>query len=448
MISKLVAKLKNKHFLSLAANGSMTVFSMITVGLLYRSLTAIDNGLWIFFQSAYVLLDTFRTGFLQTAIIKFYSGAEDNRANEVMGSTWFLGSAITTFFLALSIPAWFILPYIHISGIQIIIKWFAVTFLFSLPNCLAFWSLQAKQQFDKLLYIRIINQGSFIIFIVIFLFTEKLNLETTLLSNLIGCLITSLVCLFFGWTEIKSFSKRSKTCIKELFNFGKYSVGTTIGANLLRSSDTFIINFTLGPAALAVYNLATRLLEIIEFPLRSFLATGMPALSNAFNQNKRSEVANILKKYAGLLTISLIPVSIVAIILADVGIGLLGGGKYTHTEAANIYRILMLFAIFYPIERFMGITIDIVNQPKMNLLKIFLMLTVNVIGDFIGIYFFGNIYGIALASLLPILVGMIFGFWILRKHLDFSILGILSTGVAEIKLLLQNRQSKKRKIYH
>ena len=74
MVAKLFSKLNNKHFLSLAGNGAMSVLAMITVAVLYRVLTVEEIGYWFFFQTVAILLDTFRTGFLQIALVKFYTG--------------------------------------------------------------------------------------------------------------------------------------------------------------------------------------------------------------------------------------------------------------------------------------------------------------------------------------------------------------------------------------
>ena len=70
------AILRNRHFQSLTGNGVMAVFSVLTYSILFRFLAEADMGNWIFFQFAFLLLDTFRTGLLQTAVIKFYAGAD------------------------------------------------------------------------------------------------------------------------------------------------------------------------------------------------------------------------------------------------------------------------------------------------------------------------------------------------------------------------------------
>jgi len=181
-----------------------------------------------------------------------------------------------------------------------------------------------------------------------------------------------------------------------------------------------------------------RLMEVIEIPLRSFLATGMPAMSEAFNRNKKDEVVHIMQKYAGMLTLALFPVSLFAILFADIAVGLLGGAQYQGTDAVSVYRIFMCFAMFYPIDRFLGVTLDIIHKPKINFIKVLVMLATNVVFDFAGIYLFGNINGVALATLFTFLSGALFGYYWLKKYLNFTMAGIFKTGYAELKMMIQH----------
>ena len=435
----IVLKIKNKHFLSLVGNGSMSVLSMVTVGILLRFMPKNDVGYWFFFQSIFVLLDTFRTGFLQVAMLKFYTGVEKIKADVVLGSVWFLSLLITSILIIINLLSIFFLPYVHNVGIVSVIEWFGLTFLFTLPSAIASWILQSDQRFDKLLLLRIINQGAFILMVLLVIIFKNLNLNLILMINAVSSALVSLYCITQGWTRIKTFRKRTKESIMELFHFGKYSFGTTISTNLLRSSDTFIIMFVLGaagPAAVAMYTIPMRLMEIIEIPLRAFLSTGMPAMSEAFNKGNRQEVVTIMQKYAGTLTLALLPVSVVAILLADVAITLLGGSQYSGTNAVSVYRIFMCFAMFFPIDRFLGVTLDIIHQPKINFYKVLVMLVTNIAFDFIGIHLFGNINGVAVATLFTFLSGVFFGYFWLKKYLDFTIIGFFTVGFGEIKIMV------------
>jgi O-antigen/teichoic acid export membrane protein len=419
-LKNILSKLRNRHFLSLFGNGAMAVLGMVLAGILFRFMPSDDLGYWFFFQSVFVLLDTFRSGCLQVALIKFYTGAEKAKAEAVLGSVWYLGLVITGGMLVLNLLALPFLNFTDNTGIVITIQWFGITFLCSLPSNIAMWVLQAEQRFDKLLILRVINQGLFIITVLVMIIFQELSLSKILMINAACTLIVSIFSLLKSWTHFDTFKKRTKESINELFHFGKYSVGTTISSNLLRSSDTFIIMIvmgTAGPAAVAMYNIPMRLMEIIEIPLRSFLATGMPSMSEAFNKNNKKEVVNIMQKYGGMLTICLIPVSLIALVFADLAIGILGGGKYVDTQAVMVYRIFMSFAMFFPLDRFMGVTLDIIHQPRINFYKVLIMLSTNIVFDFLGLYLFNDIIGVAIATFFTFLSGIIFGYiWLLSHY--------------------------------
>ncbi|HVZ24540.1 MAG TPA: oligosaccharide flippase family protein [Sediminibacterium sp.] len=443
MWKKIQSYFGNKYFLSLAGNATMSVFGLVIAAVLYRALPIAELGVWVFFQSTLLLVDTFRAGFITTAFIKFHAGAAPDRADEILGSTWFIALCITIGFILLNIPVFFLTGIIHDEALLFFSKWFGITYLCTLPSFVATCVVQSQQRFDRLLYIRFVSQTLFIAGIVFLIVTGYNNLQNIIYANLAASALTSIFTLINGWAGVQKIGKRSKQGISDMFHFGKFSVGTTFGANLFKTSDTFIINFMLGPAALAIYNLGQRLMEIIEIPLRSFAATAMPALSEAYNQQKKQDVIQIMKKYVGMLTVALVPVAIVAVLLADVAIGLIGGGKYVGTEAANVFRLFMTFALLYPADRFLALTLDVIHQPKINFIKVLVMLVFNIAGDIIGIYVLGNIYGVAITTVIPTLIGVLVGYFALRKYSRFRFVEMYTNGYRECRDLIRTRLIKK-----
>lgn len=85
----------------------MAIFSILTYGILYRFLSEDDMGNWVFYQFAFLLLGTSRTGLLQTAVVKFYAGATEARKAAVAGSAWYIGLLITGILVLLNVPAYF-----------------------------------------------------------------------------------------------------------------------------------------------------------------------------------------------------------------------------------------------------------------------------------------------------------------------------------------------------
>ncbi len=438
LLKTILSKLQNKHFLSLAGNGIMSLMSIVTTGLICRAVSIEGFGIWVFFQTTLLLIDTFRSGFITTAFIKFYSGATEERSKEIIGSTWYIALIITTICSLAVLPGVFFAGQIGNQGLKLFFQWFSVSFWVMLPYFIATCVVQAEQRFDRLLFLRSFNQIVFILCIFVLILLHKLDAQSIIYCYLISFALPGIFVLLNGWARIKTLSKKTKSGVRELYNFGKYSVGTTLSANMFRTSDTYIINFMLGPQALAIYNIGQKLMELVEIPLRSFAATGMPELSAAFNQNQRQEVISVMKKYIGMITVLLIPACIGGVFLADLAVGIIGGKQYLNTEAANVFRLFMTFALLYPADRFMALTLDVIHLPQINFYKVLVMLAANIITDFIGIHLTGNVYGVAFATVVPVLIGTAVAYWALCKnYVKFSFLNIYQTGYSESKNFLQ-----------
>ena len=66
----------------------------------------------------------------------------------------------------------------------------------------------------------------------------------------------------------------------------------------------------------------------------------------------------------------------------------------------------------------------------------------NITFDFIGLHLFGNINGVALATLFTFLSGVFFGYFWLKKYLNFTLLGFFTVGFGEIKIMIRQFFSK------
>jgi len=440
-ITLLLSLTKSKHLLSLASNGINAVTGVFTLSILFRHLSREDMGNWGFFLTILLLVDTFRSGFLSTAFVKFYSGSTEDRKKEIIGSTWYIAIMITLFFILLNIPAYFVSDSIDDPSFKLFLKFFSINYVLSLPFFVSNCILQGKQRYDNLLILNFANQGSFLLLILLNL--HGINIHTVLYCYLSANFLSSSIAIFFRWTDISMLKFKTRAAMLEIYNFGKYNVGTNLSANLLGSVDSFIIKFFLGPSVLAVYNAGIKLVQIIEIPLRSFVYTAMPTLSAYFNSNEKPKVILVMKKYIGMITVGLMSVSILLIIFADWAILIFSGPKYVVTEAPNILRIFMVIAFFYPAERFFAVTLDVVHMPKVNLLKILLMLFVAVLTDWLAIITTGNVYVVAATSVFSTLTGLIVGYFAINYYYQkFSFLDILGNGYKEIILLLKKYHSK------
>ncbi len=428
-----IETLKNKNFLALSGNVIISAFSLVTMSLLYRSLTKSDAGTWFFFLSIQSLAEAFRGGFLSTATVKFYAGTEKVRAESILGSVWVIALGITLTLVFASSIFWLFLPFIQNYQIIIVTKWIGLTYISSLPFTVPIWILMAEENYSKILWLRLVNNCSMLLIIVVLIILNKMTLNNMLILNIVTNLLTGVFCYFSKVLHLRTIIKYTKETLMELIHFGKYTVSSSISIIFFRTVNTFFITFFLGPSALAIYNLPGRLMTIIEIPLGSSLGTGMSSMASALNKKNKEEFLNIFKKYAGTLTFAILPIVVIVIIFADVAVSIIGGPKYIGSEAANILRLMIFFSLLFPIDRFNGVALDMLNLPQINLQKVILMLVVNIIACLLGFYIFKSLYGIAFFSPLTVLSGVIFGYFSLRKRLDYTLKDILVVGWIETK---------------
>jgi len=243
---------------------------------------------------------------------------------------------------------------------------------------------------------------------------------------MIANLIPGLLAVFSGWCHLADIFRTDKLSLLKIFHFGKFSMGTSVGANLLKSSDTFIIQAMLGPAYVALYTAPQKMLELVEIPLRSFSATAIPLMAGYTNNKQKDKVAQVFEKYTGGISLMLVPFVVLCILFSDFIMRILGGHAYAST--GQTLRIFMVYALLMPLDRFLGISLDIVNKPALNFYKVLIMLIVNIAGDFAAIKFFHSINIVALSSLLTFGAGVIIGRIFLLRYLNFTFRGILTSG--------------------
>ena len=437
-----LSRFRNKHFLVFTGNAFTSAVGLFTGALLAHVLTLNDAGMWWIFISFVTLCESARYGLLATATVKFYAGAPNNRAKTVLGSIWVLALALTAIILLVNLGFYFVFPHSGNTGTDLYIKWVGLTYLSSLPADVAFWRLQAEEKYGAYFWYRMINSLSTVVAFVVLALLHKLTLENALLYNFLTNCLSSLIGMLCNMTGFRMIVHQTKECVLELFHYGKYTFLTTSFSVLIYQSDNWIINLMLGTGPVAIYNVATRLLPIIDLPLRSFVMTGTSEMAIQYNQNNMHQVGYIFKKYTGMLTLAFVPIICAAILFGNIAILMYGGHKYDGTIAASAFSIFMAISVLYPFDRFNGVTLDITNRAKVNSSKVAVMLAVKILAAIIGILIFENIYGIVFGIFLSTVAGVLFGHYYLHQQIHYSIPEILKLGFSETKAFV--RQQMKR----
>lgn len=425
MKKQLLNLLRNSNFLSLSGNLVVAVFGFLSFLILVRTLNPDHFGEWVLYITAGNFIEMLRFGITRTAIIRFLSGAKEEERKNLIGSNWVIGLIATSLLAALLWIIFALFPgSIENSGFSLFFIWYPVLSFLNLPFNNALSVLQADQRFDKILYVRLFNVGTFVLFLLInFLFLQW-GLMEVLFVHLAINFLTSAFTMILKWDGIAYIMKARRKTNKIILDFGKYTTGTLIGSNLLKSSDTFIIGLSpfLGTTGVAFYSVPLKLTEILEIPIRSFVATAFPRMSKASIENNIREVKNIYYSYTGAMTYFLIPIIIIGFIFAEEFVIILGGHEYAET--ATIFRIFCIYGLFLPVDKFTGVALDSINKPKKNFYKVLYMAFANIFGDSVAIFLISKF-----------LLG--FSIFTLLFHTEAGILNVssIATDYAFIKTL-------------
>lgn len=433
---------REANFLSLAGNLTIAFFGLIGFALLARKYPATEFGEWMLYVSSGSLIEMFRFGITNTAIVRYLSGANQEERFKYIGSHGLIGVIVTIGIIGILWLCLFLFPEpIHSSGYGLFFTWYPFFALVNLPLNTALVIMQSDQRFDKILILKSINSiGFFIVVLLNFLFFD-LSLVYLVLAQIFFTILTSSICIKMHWDGLRYIFKATRQTNKTLLNFGKYTTFTLIGTNLLRSADTLIISLSpLGTAAVALYSIPLKLIDLQQIPLRSFIATAFPKMSRASIQGNVNELKKVFYTYSGAMSYLFLVMSVLIFIFADLLVLILGGSQYLGTDPATgatttlIVRIFAVCGILYPIETMAGVCLDSINRPNRNFQKVMYMAATNIIGDVIAVFIFKSLEVVAIVSFFVTLLGVSVGSYYMNKELHINYSKILTEGIEFYKL--------------
>ncbi len=449
LIKKII---REDNFLSLSGNLVIAALGFMGFALLARNLNTDEFAQWVLFISGGSLVEMIRFGITNNALVRFLSGATENDSAEYIGANVLISFVVSVIISALLIVVRFSFNgIISNSGYHLFFSWYPALVFINLAWNNALIVFQAKMEYGKILVIKSVNSGVFFLVIVVNSFLD-FSIATLIIFLLLVNLMTSILCIVNKWDGLALIRKANIKKIKTLLDFGKYSTFTLIGTNLLRNADILIISISpLGSHAVALFSIPLKLTELQQIPLRSFTATAFPKMSKASLNGNLKEVQKLFYTYSGALTYLFFGMSIVSFVFAKEFIILISGDQYLNVNVSGfdivaIVRILSVYGLLLPIDRMTGIGLDSINKPNINALKVCVMLSTNILGDLIAVYFFESLQMVAVSTLVFTSVGIALGIYFLKKEFCFSLLEIFKSANKFYAILWFQLHSKLNKL--
>ncbi len=431
--SKIAKLLKSDNSLSLIGNMVFAFFGFANVFILARTYPAEIFSEWVLYLAGMALFEMVRKGITGTPMVRFVAGAESQEErHQIIGAGWWLSIFVTIAIIVLLVPSYFLFDtHIDGKGFGLFFKWYPILAIVILPLNTGLSVLQADRKFGAILNLRFVNMSVFFLFLLINWIWLDLEIVTVVWCHIGAHLLASLYAMLKKWSGLQSIIHATRESLRTQFNFGKFSLGTLIGSNLLKSSDTFIIGIMMAGPQVAYYMIPLKLIEIVEIPMRSFVAVAFPKMSKASREGKVDQVRSIFYQYAGMVSWLFIPLVIGLFIFAKPLTLLLGGAEYVGSVV--IFKVFLIYALFLPLDRFSGITLDAINRPKLNMVKVFFMATANIVGDIIVISLFDSLTAVAMVTIINVLTGVLVGNWFLKKEIQINALKVFPVGLRHLK---------------
>lgn len=422
MRKKIIKILQNDNALTLSTQVMSAGLGLIAFIILARWMERSAFGLWLLYLTAFNFMEMLRAGMLHQAIVRNISVIEDEKnKKQMIGSSWaiaLLFSLVLCFLLAA--VAFFAPGLGKQSGLELFFMGYPLVIWFTLPLSMAQWIKHAEQDFMKMGVITVMGSLIFLgTLLVCIAYLEEISELLVFSLHTLSRLMTSLFVMLYNWSRLRYLRFFRKDMMIQQFHFGKFSMITLIGTNLLKSADVFIIGYFLGPVMVAVYSLPLKLIEIAEMPLRALTTTAFPKLSKLYATAQYEQLLKFFGNQVFVLSAFLLIPLVLGQLLAEPIIRILGGEEYL--DGVWVLRIFMFFIFFLPIDRLSGILLDSIGKPQINTLKVGIMVLVNILGDLVAVLVFESLWMVALVTILNVLFGIMIAMLTLQKTLPLKV---------------------------
>lgn len=403
---------------------AMLIFGLGNFYFLVRILDKESYGTWMLFISIATLIEVSRNGFFKNPLIRIMGLAHENEKNDVQSA-----SLILHFFssLLLAVLLYGIsFPLGDLWGINDFDKLF---FLFLIAN----FALPFFFHFEYILVANLDFKGSFlgqlirngIIFFVLsifFTFSVSLNLESLAIIYTFSVFAGAVSNAWFSSKYIAlSFTWRPALALK-LFHYGKYTFGTSIAAVLLRNIDAWMLAWFISPVAVATYNVAIRISNLVEVPIMALSNIMFPKAVQGAAIDGDSIFKGMYEKSVAAILLFSIPIVFFVIIFSSFIIQIIAGEEYK--ESSFILQITIFYSFVLPFNKQMGILLDAIGRAKINMMFVILAALLNTLFNYLLIPALG-VTGAAFATLSTFIIVVVFNLIYLHKKYSVSLIQVM-----------------------
>jgi O-antigen/teichoic acid export membrane protein/glycosyltransferase involved in cell wall biosynthesis len=392
---------------SIGSNLALQGFALLSFMLLARLLTLEEMGIWALWITLATLVDMTRQGFIQNGLVRFAALEPEATpcwltAAFVLNKIILMGMLFALALLILPLSMWFDMPELVMLACWVMPVWLLqATLRFSEAVQVT------RQDFRGIFIANVLNGGVQFGFAGWFFLHQQAPTLLQLLSLQGVGAFTALVFTGLFFNKYFTFGRFEKARLVQLYDYGKHVGGTNFFSLLFQRLDTLLVGAFLTPAAVGIYNVATRLNGLLDLPLNGLSLADYPKVAGAFA--KAEPPGEIFNRAVRRLVTVQAPLCLLLILGAGWAVDMLAGEKY-HA-AVPLLQVLAVAGLVKPWGRTFGMMLDAAGLPHLNFRMLILSFGINLALNLALIPGFGvtgAACGTALGLVLTIAIGQKF----------------------------------------
>ena len=401
-------------------------FGFLNIFFLVRIMPKHDIGIWVLFTTITAILEMMRAGFIRNPFIThLVSAAEDQKPTLTTSSLILhcgLALAISGF---LGFTAGPMADFWNSPVLRPLILIYALNNILFVPYFHFEYVQAAHSRFSAVFVCNFIRLASLTAFIVFHFYSGRhLSLVDLAVAQTVITVFTSFIAYLFVRSTLKMRWAIDRRCVCELLHFGKFTFGTNISSMFVRSTDSWMIGRLLSPAAVAIYNPALKIANLLEVPTTSIANIIFPKIFSKMRTHGKAGVRNIYIRSVALMLACTIPGAAFLFVFAAFIVTAIFGPEYQ--ESASILRITVLYSLIIPFNRQFGTIMDGLKKPRLNFYLLVATAVINVILNYFGLMYFGLI-GSAYGTLASFFIIFVLNQFILYRAFKINAIMVFPT---------------------
>lgn len=386
---------------------------------LVRVLEEHEFGAWVSFGTVVTILNIIRDSLVRNALVKFLASAKEDDKPKIMTAALMINLIIS---LICVIFIFFAAHYFAMSWKepQMINVFYIFNIVFILNAILTQFNCieQANLNYKGIFISSIVNQGVFFLYVLYcYIFKLQLPLVNLVIIQVLGAIFSN----FVAYKHVKEhliFAKNiSNEWLAKLFNYSKYSFGTSVSSILSGSIDKLMLAGMVNTVAAGAYDIVIRIINLVDIPTNAMATIVFPQSAKRIESEGKDAIKYLYERSVGAILAILLPGVIFLFFFADFCINILTDGKFP--ESVSMLKVTLIYIVVLPYGRQFGAILDSIGKTKITFYMVMFISAFNLTMNYFLIKEYGFI-GAPYATLIANVVGFIIAQIILKKELNVN----------------------------